>query len=79
MTQKWLLLPIDKELAKEQWNKLMKRRTTLRRLKRKYPTPQYQAKLEVYKDFFQDNREIPKIIVQYLKGKLVEKVGGIQK
>jgi len=73
MTSKWLLEPIDKEKAKLQWNALMKRRTVIRKLKRKYPTPQYQAKLEVYRQFFQDNKEITKIVVQFLKGLLIEK------
>ena len=75
MTHNWLLEPIDKEKAKEQWNELMQKRTKIRQLvKQGYHTPQYQAKLEVYKDFFEDYKEIPKIIVQYLKGMLVEKV-----
>ena len=73
LTDKWLLEPIDKEKAKEQWNNLMKNRTLIRKLKRQYPTKQYQAKLEVYKLFFQENKEITKIIVQYLKGLLTEK------
>ena len=68
-----MLEPIDKKLAKEQWNELMKKRTQIRKLVKKgYTTPQYQAKLEVYKDFFQDYSEIPKIIVKYLKGELKE-------
>ena len=72
MTSEWMLEPVDKELAKKQWNILMKRRTTLRKLKQKYPTSQYQAKLEIYKLFFQDNKEITKIVVQYLKGRISE-------
>jgi len=73
MTSKKLLEPIDREKARQQWNCLMKRRTMIRRLSQKYPTPQYHAKLEVYKDFFHDNLEITKIVVQYLKGLIVEK------
>ena len=74
MTDKKSLEPIDRELAKQQWNTLMKKRTQIRKLVRKgYTTPQYLAKLEVYKDFFKDYREIRKIVIQYLKGLLVEK------
>ena len=73
MTSKKLLESIDKELAKKQWNELRRKRTQIRKLvKQGYRTPQYHAKLEVYKDFFQDYREITKIVVQYLKGKLTE-------
>jgi len=74
MTSKWLLEPIDREKAKKQWNKLMKKRTQIRKLvKQGYSSPQYLAKLEVYKDFFSDYSEVTKIVVQYLKGFLEEK------
>ena len=73
MTSKWMLEPIDKEKAKQQWNTLLKRRTKVRRLYKEYPTPQYKAKLEIFRDFLQDNKEVTKIVVQYLKGLLVEK------
>jgi len=76
MTSKWMLEPIDKEKAKQQWNELMKRRTTIRKLNRQYPSGKYTAKLEVYKLFFQINKELCKIIVQYLKGQNEEKKGG---
>jgi len=75
MTQKWLLEPIDRDKAKEQWNRLMKKRTQIRKLvKQGFRTPEYQAKLEVYKDFFQDYPEVTKIVVQYLKGMLKEEL-----
>lgn len=42
--------PIDKELAKKQWNELMKRRTQIRKLvKQGYATPQYLSKLQIYR------------------------------